>query len=483
MDVTRELATWLTTNRLADIPEGVRHEARRALLNYVGCAIGGAREDAVDIAIKTLSPYSGPPTARVLGRKERFDPLRAALMNGIASHVHDYDDTTPKNYIHPSSPVLSALFSYASVHRVPGDAFMHAFILGFEATSRIGNAVYPAHYDVGWHITGTAGTFGAAVGIAHLMKLPVQNMIWTIGLAATQAAGIREMFGSMGKAFHPGRAAESGYLAALLASNGFTSGIHGLEGPRGFAAVQAATYDLAKVTSHLGRDFDLRENTYKPYPCGIVIHPTIEACSNLKAEHGFAPDAIREVKLTVAPLVLDLCNKKHIEVGLEGKFSVFHAAAIGLVRGRGGLREFTDETVNAPEIKRVRELTVAAGDPSIAEDAVKVEVGLADGRRLSIYNEHAIGNIARPMSDQQLEDKFRDQATLVLPKRQVDDLIAMCWKADSLKDCRDLVTAATPQAARTAASRSKRPANGKKRVAAKPARRAAKASKRSGGRR
>lgn len=446
MRVTRELVGWLTSTRLQDVPANVRHEARRALLNYVGCAVGGSGEDAVEIAVRTLAPYSGPPTARLLGRAERLDPLRASLINGIAAHVHDFDDTTPKNYVHPSAPVLSALFAYAAARPVGGPAFLRAFILGFETTSRVGNAVYPAHYDAGWHITGTAGVFGAAVGIGCLLGLPEQNMVWAIGLAATQAAGLREMFGSMGKAFHPGRAAESGYLAALLAANGFTGGEHGLEGRRGFAAVQAARYDLGRITNRLGVDYDLPANTYKPYPCGIVIHPTIEACIGLRQEHGIEAGAIREVRLGVAPLVLDLCNKKHISRGLEGKFSVYHAAAIGLTRGKAGLGEFTDATVNAPEVKRVRELATAIGDPSIAEDAAKVEVALADGRRLSTYNEHAVGNVARPMSDRQLEKKFRDQAALVLPRAQVDALIDLCWRIDELDDCRSLVDAATPAA-------------------------------------
>jgi 2-methylcitrate dehydratase PrpD len=444
MGATHDLAAWLLSSRLDDIPVDVRQEARRALLNFVGCAIGGCREDAVDIAIKTLAPYSGAPTASVLGRSERFDPLRASLMNGIAAHVHDYDDTTPKNYVHPSAPVLSALFAFASTAPVSGRDFIHAFILGFEATSRIANAVYPAHYDAGWHITGTAGVFGAAVGIAHLRKLALQNMIWAIGLAATQAAGVREMFGSMGKAFHPGRSAEAGYLAALLAENGFTSGIQSLEGPRGFAAVQAARFDLGKVTARIGIDFDVRENTYKPYPCGIVIHPTIEACINLRNEHRFDANDIREVNLTVAPLVLDLCNKQRITAGLEGKFSVYHAAAIGLVRGRAGLREFTDETVNAPEVRRVRELAKATADPAVAEDAAKVEVVLADGRRFTIVNEHAVGNLARPMSDQALEEKFRDQTETILPRGQVEELIALCWKIEELDNLAPMIAAATP---------------------------------------
>ena len=186
------------------------------------------------------------------------DPLHASLMNGISSHVYDYDDTTPKNYSHPSSPVASALFAYASVHPVRGRDFVEAFILGFEAESRVANAVYPAHYDAGWHITGTSGVFGAATAIGKLLGLSVRRWCGRIGLAATQAAGLREMFGSMAKAFHPGRSAQNGYAAALLAQAGFTAGDRGIEGPRGFAAVQAAQYDLSKVTTGLGVDFDLR---------------------------------------------------------------------------------------------------------------------------------------------------------------------------------------------------------------------------------
>jgi 2-methylcitrate dehydratase PrpD len=445
MGATRDLAAYVVSARHESIPDDVRHEAHRALLNYVGCAVGGAREPAVDIAIRALAPYSGAPTAQVLARSERFDPLHASLMNGISSHVHDYDDTTPKNYIHPSSPVASALFAYASTQSVSGSDFLLAFVLGFEAESRVGNAVYPAHYDAGWHITGTAGVFGAAAAIGKLLSLPEQNMVWAIGLAATQAAGLREMFGSMGKAFHPGRSAQSGYLAALLARDGFTSGEQGIEGPRGFAPVQSSAYDLTKVTDRIGIHFDLRENTYKPFPCGIVIHPTIDACIQISRSHAIQPKQVAAVRLRVAPLVVDLCNKKQISVGLEGKFSVFHAAAIGLVRGKAGLREFTDEAVNDPDVKAVREKVVATADPSIAEDAVHVEVELASGERISQHVDHAIGNLGRPMTDRELEEKFRDQAALVLPAQQVSELIALCWKVGELADVRGLIAHAVPR--------------------------------------
>ena len=447
MNETRILASYVVKNRWEDIPEDVRHEAKRALINVIGCAIGGSPHPAVTAAIRALSPFSGERTASIVGRPERLDPLHASLMNGISSHVEDYDDTTPKNYSHTSSPVSSALLAYASANRVRGRDFVEAFILGFEAASRAGNVVYPAHYDVGWHMTGTIGVFGAAAGIGKLIGLNEQQMVWALGLAATQSAGLREMFGSMGKAFHPGRSAQNGYAAALLAQAGFTSGERGIEGPRGFAHVLAATRDLSKITTRLGVDFDLRENTYKPFPCGIVNHPTIDGAIQIHDEHRPDPASIVAVRLRVAPLVLDLCNQQNITKGLQGKFSVYHGAAVGLVRGKGGLREYTDEAVNDPAIKRVRELTTATGDPSVTEDQVHVEVELRDGRKLSKLVEQSLGNIHRPLTDKQLEEKFRDQAILVLPAPEVESVIQLCWKIDQLDDVGELVTATVPAAA------------------------------------
>src|SRR5580698_9508317 len=445
MSETATLASWIVSNRIETVPEDVRHEARRAIVNYLGCALGGSRDEAVDLAIEALGPYSGPPTASVLGRAERLDPLLASLMNGISSHVYDFDDTTPKNYMHPTSPVASALFAYASANRVSGHDFMEAFITGFEAEMRIGNAVYPAHYDVGWHITGTAGVFGAAAAIGKLLGLSRQHMIWSIGLAATQAAGIREMFGSMAKSFHPGRAAQNGYSAALLARAGFTAGEHGLEGPRGFAAVQAAAYDVSKITAGLDVDYELRANTYKPFPCGIVNHPTIDGAIQIHDEHHPAPESIASVRLRVAPLVLDLCNQINITKGLQGKFSVYHGAAVGLVRGKAGIQEYTDEAVNDPSIKRVRERTTAVGDASITEDQAYIEVELTSGAKLSRFVEKSLGNIHRPLTDAQLDDKFMDQAVLALPLEQAEKLLKQCWRIDQLADVNQLIQSALPQ--------------------------------------
>jgi 2-methylcitrate dehydratase PrpD len=445
MHTTQSLAEYIVSSRFEDIPENVVHEARRALVNIIGCAVGGANEEAVEIATRTFTPFFGPTTARVVGRAEKADPLHAALLNGISSHVHDYDDTLPKNYIHASSPVASALLSYATANQVSGRDFVHAFILGFETVSRVGNATYPAHYDVGWHSTGSCGVFGAAVAIGKLIGLDVQQMVWAIGLAATQAAGIREMFGSMGKAFHPGRAAQNGYGAALLAKNGFTSGRFGLEGPRGFASVLAAKSDVSKVTEGLGSDFDLMVNTYKPFPCGIVNHPSIDACIQIATKHELKADDIESVELTVAPLVMDLCGKRDITMGLEGKFSVVHGAAVGLVRRKAGLEDYTDAAVMDPDVKRVREATVARPDNEVTEDGVRVKVHLRDGTTLAMTLEHSLGNLERPMTDQQLSEKFLDQAKPVLPEAQVRALIDRCWRIDKESSIGDLVNLSLPQ--------------------------------------
>ena len=444
MSVTETLATYVVDSDLSSLPNDVPREATRAILNYLGCALGGSIEPALNVAIATLAPFSGPPTTNVLGRTERFDALHAALLNGIGSHVHEYDDTLPKNYIHPSVPVASALFAYAGANRVSGQDFLHAFILGFEVESRIGNAVYPAHYEAGWHITSTTGVFGAAAAIGKLVGLDTRQMVWAFGLAATQAAGIREMFGSMAKSFQPGRAAQNGYTAALLGGANFTAGEHALEGARGFAAVTAAHYDLDKVTAGLGTEFELRDNAYKPYACGLVVHPAIDGCSQLRREFAPTPESIAAVNVRVAPLVLDLCNKRTLNRALESKYSIYHAAAIGLVRGKGGLQEFTEEAIRDPDLARVRAVTTAVADPAITEDQIHIEVVLHDGRKLTKFVEQSLGNVHRPLSNEQLAEKFLDQAVLALPRECVEGLIADCWRLDDLADVGDLVRRTTP---------------------------------------
>ncbi len=284
-DVTRKLARFVVETRPENIPDTVRHEARRALLNWLGCAIGGARHPAVDAALAALAQFSGAPDASVLGRSERLDILHAALMNGISSHVLDFDDTQHPTLIHPSGPVIPAALALAEKERLPGEALIHSIVLGIDIACRVGRAVFPAHYRAGWHITGTAGVFGAAAAAGALLRLSEQQMTWALGLAATQASGLREMFGTMSKSLHPGRAAQNGLAAAFLARAGFTSSERGIEAPAGFAHVLSSEQDFSQALDDLGKRFELMTNTYKPYACGLVIHPVIDGCLALRAQH------------------------------------------------------------------------------------------------------------------------------------------------------------------------------------------------------
>jgi 2-methylcitrate dehydratase PrpD len=441
---TQQLASFVTQSTYGAIPADVQAEAKRAILNYLGCALGGSIEPALEKAIDVLQPFSGPAHASVIGRCETFDELNAALLNGIGSHVHEYDDTLPQNYIHPSVPVGSALFAYASANPVSGRDFVHAFILGFEVESRIGDAVYPAHYEAGWHITSTTGVFGAAAAIGKLLDLSTEQMVWAFGLAATQAAGIREMFGSMAKSFQPGRAAQNGLTAARFAAIDFTAGEHALEGPRGFAPVTASRYDLSKVTDRLGVDFALRANAYKPYACGLVVHPTIDGCSQIRERDRPDPMQIESIELKVAPLVLDLCNKRELKRALQSKYSIFHAAAIGLVRGKGGLQEFTEAAIADPVLARLRDRVKVSADDAVTEDQVDIKVQMTDGSTHALFVEQSLGNIHRPLSNDQLDEKFRDQGVLALPADQVEQLIESCWQIDSLTDAGDIARQSRP---------------------------------------
>ncbi len=442
-DVTQTLASYIVAGRLEDIPAAVRKEASRTLLNWIGCVLGGSQSEAVGIAISALSPFFGREQASLLGRKERIDILNAALINGISSHVLDFDDTHLRTVIHPAGPVLSAILALAEYQPVSGGDFLNAMVLGIEAECRIGNAVYPAHYDVGWHITGTAGVFGAAAAVGKLLGLSEQQMVWALSLAAAQPVGLREMFGTMTKSFHPGRAAHNGLTAAFLASKNFTSSDHGIEAKSGWANVLSTERNYAEITEKLGRTYEVSVNSYKPFPCGVVMHPTIDGCIQLRRQYQLTPDQIDRVELKVHPLVLELTGKKTPQAGLEGKFSIYHAAAIAIVDGMAGEQQFSDREVRNPVVTTLRDRVSAVIDPAIKEDQVRIAITLKDGRRLEKFVEHAVGSVGNPMSDQDLEAKFAAQAEGVLPAAQARRAMDLCWDIETLPNAAALAEAAS----------------------------------------
>jgi 2-methylcitrate dehydratase PrpD len=440
--VTRALARFIVESQAGSLPDEVRREAVRTFCNWVGCAVGGARHDAVGIAIAALQPFAGGPQATILGRSERLDALQAALVNGISSHVLDFDDTHLRTVIHPAGPVASALLALAEYRPVAGPEFVHALVIGVEAECRIGNAVFPAHYDRGWHITGTTGVFGAAAAAGKLLSLSESRMLWALGLAATQPVGLREMFGTMTKSFHPGRAAQNGLTAALLAAGGYTSSERALEAPRGWANVLSESRDYAEITEGLGARWEILLNSYKPFPCGIVIHPAIDACLQISRAHKLDPAAIDRIELRVHPLVLELTGKRTPQTGLETKFSVFHACAAAIVEGACGEKQFSDRAAQDPLIISVRDRVHAIADTAVPPDSVDVAVMLRDGNRLEEHISHAIGSRERPMTDDDLSRKFAEQAEGVLPNDRIQPLIDLCWRVESLDDVAELARAA-----------------------------------------
>ena len=403
---TRELGRYISTSRFVDLPATVVNEAVRAVVNLMGCAIGGAHHESVDMALNGLSPFAGPPQAALAGRSERTDCLLAALVTGIASHVLDFDDTHPDLLVHPSGPVASALFPLAELRRSSGAELLNAFVVGVEVQCRVARAVMPSHYSAGWHITGTAGIFGAVAACARLLGLDETRCAWALGIAATQSAGLREMFGSMCKSLHVGRAAQGGMMAALLAEKGFTSADAALEGARGFIQVLSSSPNPAALTSGLNKDWELLRNTYKPFACGLVIHPSLDACIQLRARHGLQASRIERIELLVHPLALELTGKVAPRTGLEGKFSVFHAAAVGIIDGAGGEAQFSDARVTAPAVVALRERVRCRSDPRIGMEQALVTLWCTDGARHELRVDNCIGSLGRPLTDAELDAKF-----------------------------------------------------------------------------
>jgi 2-methylcitrate dehydratase PrpD len=433
MQVTQTLARFIVESRDEDIPHAMRHEAKRALVNILGCAIGSGRHETVGRAVQTLQPFFGSPQATLAGRSERCDILNAALINGIAAHVMDFDDTHP-HAIHPSAPVWPALLALVESRRVHGRALLDAFVLGAEVELRIGNAVYPSHYEAGFHATGTCGVFGSAAACARLLGLDVQRTSWALSIAATQSSGLREMFGSDCKSLHPGKAARDGLTAALLAEKYFTSSERGIEAPRGFAHVLASARDFNAISDGLGTRWEFASNMYKPFACGLVVHAAIDACIQARDAHGLRAGDIEHVRARVNPIVMELTAKTEPRTGLEGKFSIYHACAIALTRGRGGESEFSDAAVQEPEVIALRRKVEAVPDPAVAMMEAHVTIRRRGGDPIEKHVASALGSVERPMSDRDLEAKFQALVDGVLAPQRAQALLEACWDVENCAD-------------------------------------------------
>ena len=371
--VTNRLAQFVAGSQWDAIPPEVRREGVRGLLNFVGCALGGAQDEAMGIAVKVLTPFFGPPQGIVIGRGERPDALNAAFLNAVSANVLEYDDTHLATVMHPAAPVAPGLFALAALRAVSGRELLHAFIVGVEISCRVGLGVMPTHYRRGWHITATCGIFGAAAACARLIGLDARRTAWALGHAATQSASLVESIGSMAKSLGVGNAAKNGLAAALFAEGGFSGPEQPIEGRYGFAAVTSDSADLARMTDRIGERWEMLDNAYKPYPCGVVLFPVIDACLELRARHAPAPEAIDRVVVRGHPLMRERTDRPNVETGRDARVSLQHSVAAAFLFGAAGLAQYEDDCVADPSVRALRARVVFAEDP-----AMPVEVGDRD---------------------------------------------------------------------------------------------------------
>jgi Uncharacterized protein involved in propionate catabolism len=434
--VTDALARFAASCHWEDIPQAVRHEARRSLLNYFAVALAGCTDPTVDIAACVYGRFRSGEHATLVGRGERSDMLNAAALNAMAANVYDFDDTHIPTIIHPTAPVAPALFALAETQPVTGAQLLAAFVLGVEVECRLGNAISPGHYARGWHITSTCGVFGAAVGAGRLLGLDRTGMGWALGSASSQAGGLVETLGTMAKSVGVGNAARGGLLAALLAREGFDGPAAPLEGVRGFLNVTGEDPDFEAVTQDLGSRWEILNNTYKPYPCGVVLNPVIEACLALHGEPRLAGGAaaITAIELTGHPLLRQRTDRPGIRTGRQSQVSAQHAVAVALARGKAGLDEFSDAAVADPALREIGAKVRFVDDAAMPVEAVAVRITLAGGGELSRRVDVARGASARPLTDADLEDKLRELCRHGGSGCDPEPLIAAVWQLESAAD-------------------------------------------------
>jgi 2-methylcitrate dehydratase PrpD len=407
----------------------------------MGVIIGGARSEAVALARETVLLLGGTPQTRacVLGDTSSID--RVAFLNGIASHVLDFDDTHIPTVLHASGALFAAGLAVGEWLHARGRDLVAAHLVGFEVGARVALALGRAHYDVGWHVTGTAGTVGVAAAVGRLLGLGPDRMAHALGLAATQAAGHREQFGAMAKSFHAGRAASNGVLAALLAAQGFTAADDSLEGRRGLLAVMSAAPRPEALAEGLGERWEIDRNGVKPYACGVVAHPAIDAVLRFHERHGVRPEDVEAIELRVHPLVVELTGKWGPRSGLEGKFSVSYACAIALFEGAARERQFADEQVRRAEVLDLHRRIGREADRSLGQTEAWATARLRDGRTIVEHVVAASGTPENPLSDAEVERKLVDLSEPVLGAERTRRLIAQLEGIDDLDDVSSLVSA------------------------------------------
>ncbi|WP_199254915.1 MmgE/PrpD family protein [Mycolicibacterium mengxianglii] len=434
--LTSALAAYAAELQFVDLPDAVIHEAKRALIDHVGVAVAASGEAPVDALVRVSARLTGPGPYTVVGRGETATMPYAVLANGFAAHLLDYDDTfnPGDTTVHGSAPVWPVIFALAESQTVTGREALTAFVAGFETECRLGRAAGDAHYEIGWHVTGTVGHVGAAAAAGRVLKLSPHVLTMALGSAGTQAAGLKSVYGTDGKPLHAGKAAMDGLLSAVMAQEGITSSSDIVEGPRGILAVMSTDPAPSKLLEGLGTRWHLLANGYKAYPNGSLTHPAIDAVLQLRAQHGFVAADVKRVRASVNTKAATVTGKVDPRTGLDAKFSLTHAVAVALLARRPQPEHFTDSAALDPEIGAVRELVDVLSDAAIGKRAAEVTVELADGTSVTCQIDDNKGTPNNPLSDEELTEKFTDNVAPRLGAQAAAALAAACWATEDTDD-------------------------------------------------
>ncbi|EJJ29479.1 MmgE/PrpD family protein [Rhizobium sp. CF142] len=413
--ITRELATYAVNSSWQTLPDAIRREAHRAFLNWFGCSLGGSGEDLVERAFNAVALTAGHEQASIIGRRVRVDVASATFLNCLSSSALAYDDTHLATVTHPTGPVAAALFALAQTMPVSGAQLLHALVVGIELQCRMSNVLLlpPAKENLSLYSTGLTGPIGVAAAVGRILGLDEQRMCWAIGHAATQAAGFRATHGAMSGLVVPAFAARAGLFAANLAAAGVECVTDALEAPRGYVEVHSAGANIDLAVDGLGERFELSAVAYKPYPCGIVVHPIVDACRTTLAEIGDSDDPVKQIELTVSPTAIALADRRHPKDGLEAMISLHHWAAAVFTRGTAGICSLRQTEIDDPAMVDLRNRVSATADAAIGRDQARAEVRLSSGRSLSAFVEHARGSQFQPLSEEELDEKFMTQSGMV----------------------------------------------------------------------
>ena len=401
---THAVAEFASDVRHSKLDPEVTHAVRRAMLDSIGVMAAGTRHPASAKVIGMIEDLGTTGPCLIVGSAHLTDPVNAALANGVSAHVFDWDDTILPTRAHLGAALLPPLLAAGETRGWTLDAIVPAFAVGFEIAARINEAVYPSIHLRGWQGTGVAGGTGAAVSVGRMLGLEAGEIAHAIGIAATNASGLIATFGSMSKPLNIGRAGASGLQSALLASLGYTSHADMLGTGKFLEQYDdAPRHDV--LLDGLGERWSITENGYKPYPCGFVAHAAIDAVRDLRAEAGEETE-LHALRLDVSPESMQLMNKTNPQNELEAKFSLIYDAAVAWIEGNVSPAAFEDESVRDPRYRKIMDRTKISVVETIAQHEAYAEADLGDGRTVKTHVEHARGTTQRPMSDDDLLEKF-----------------------------------------------------------------------------